>query len=38
MDAVLEGLLGEGCLVYFYDIVAYGRTFNECREHLVFVL
>lgn len=38
MDAVLEGLLGEGCLVYLEDIVTYGRMFPECRERLERVL
>lgn len=38
MDAVLEGLLGEGCLVYLDNIVAFGRTFSECRDRLGRVL
>lgn len=38
IDAVLEGLLGEGCLVYLDDIVTYGQTFQECRERLEGVL
>lgn len=38
MDAVLERLLGEGCLVYLDDIATYGLTFNKCRECLWTVL
>lgn len=30
MDVVLEGLLGDGCLVYLDDIITYRQSFIEC--------
>lgn len=38
MDTVLEGILGEGCLVYLDDIVVHGRTWQECLDRLLLVL
>lgn len=38
LDAVLEGLLGDGCLVYLDDIITYGHSFDQCLERLVGVL
>ena len=38
METVLSGLLGERALVYFDDIVVWGRTVGECSVNLDQVL
>lgn len=38
MGTVLEGLLGEGSLIYLDDIVVHGQTWQECLHQLLQVL
>lgn len=38
MDAVLEGLLGDRCLLYLDDIIVFSHTFSLCGDQLESVL
>lgn len=38
MPAVLEGLLGDGCLVYLDVIIVFGHMFSVCQDRLKLVL
>lgn len=34
MDAVMEGIIGEVCLVYLDDIIMFCQMFDHCRDRL----
>ena len=38
MDFVLTGLHWSHCLVYFDDVIIFGKTFDEYQERLKLVL
>jgi hypothetical protein len=38
MDRVLAGLAWERCIVYLYDFIVFGRTFEEHNRNLTLVL
>ncbi len=37
-DKVLDGLIGKSCVVYLYDVIIYGKTFEETLGNLKLVM
>ncbi len=38
MDKVLDALIGKKCLVYFDDVIVFGKTFEETLANFKLVL